>query len=120
VKKNNMSVPNAMWSCAVSTVVFLRNRTFNSAVGISGSVPLTLLTQVEHDASKFRVFGGAIFAKVPDKLRRKLGEKAFRGVMVGFPPGRPRLPCVQSGYTAHHYLRARHVPGDCPRLHALS
>jgi hypothetical protein len=36
------------------------------------------------DASTFRVFGCAVFAKVPDNLRRKLGLKAFRGVMVGY------------------------------------
>jgi hypothetical protein len=38
------------------------------------------------DASKLRVFGCIVFAKVPDKLRRKLSENAFRGVMVGYPP----------------------------------
>jgi hypothetical protein len=86
---HNMSFPHAMWSCAVSTVFHLRNRTFSRALGLSGGVPLTLLTQVEPDASKFRVFGCAVFAKVPDKLRRKLGEKAFRGVMVGYPLDAP-------------------------------
>jgi hypothetical protein len=43
------------------------------------------------DASKFRVFGCAVFAKVPDKLRRKLGEKAFRGVMVGYGSPHPHF-----------------------------
>jgi hypothetical protein len=28
-----------------------------------------------------------VFAKVPNKLRRKLGEKVFRGVMAGYPHG---------------------------------
>jgi hypothetical protein len=42
------------------------------------------------DASKFRVFSCAVFAKVPDIQRRKLiSEKAFRGVMVGYPPDAP-------------------------------
>jgi hypothetical protein len=61
-----MSVPNSMWSCAISTVVYLRNRMFSRAVGASGGVPLTLLTSQEPNASK-----------VPGKLRRKLGEKRF-------------------------------------------
>jgi hypothetical protein len=30
-----------------------------------------------------------VLTKVHDKLRRKLGEKAFRGVMVGYPPNAP-------------------------------
>jgi hypothetical protein len=29
------------------------------------------------------------FAKVPDVLRRKLGEKTFRGIMVGYPHDAP-------------------------------
>jgi hypothetical protein len=79
-----MSVPNIMWSCAISTVVHLRNRTFSRAVGPSGGVPLTLLTWAARDAPTFRVFGCAVFAEVPDNLRRKLGMKAFPGVMVGY------------------------------------
>jgi hypothetical protein len=86
---HSMAVPNSMWSCVVSTVVFLRNRTYSRSVGLNGGVPLTLLTSSVPDASKFLVFGCAVFAKVPDKLRRKLGEKAFRGVMVGYPPNAP-------------------------------
>jgi hypothetical protein len=37
----------------------------------------------------FRVFGCAVFAKVPDKLRQNLSEKTFRGVMVGYPADAP-------------------------------
>jgi hypothetical protein len=80
-----MAVPNFMWSCVVGTVVYLHNRTYNHSVGLTGGVPLTLLTSSAPDASQFRVFGCTVFAKVPDKLRRKLSEKAFRGVMVGYP-----------------------------------
>jgi hypothetical protein len=83
----SMAVPNFMWSCAVNTVVYMRNRTYNrSIIGLTGGVPLTLLTSSAPDATKFRVFGCTVFAKVPDKWRRKLSEKAFRGVMVGYPP----------------------------------
>jgi uncharacterized membrane protein len=72
-------------SAAVSTVVYLRNRTFSRAVGLSGDVSITLFTSTAPDAYKFRVFGCIIFAKVPDILRQKLGEKALQGVMVGYP-----------------------------------
>jgi hypothetical protein len=70
---HSMAVPNSMWPCVVSTVVYLRNRTYNRSVGLTGGIPLTLLTSSVPVASKFRVFGCAVFAKVPDKLRRKLG-----------------------------------------------
>jgi hypothetical protein len=86
---HNMAVSSSMWSCDVSTVVYLRNRIYNRSVGLTSGIPLTLPTLSVPDASKFRVFGCAVFAKVPDKLRRKLGEKAFRGVMVGYPTDSP-------------------------------
>jgi hypothetical protein len=82
----SMAVPNSMWPCVVGTVVYLRNRTYNRSVGPSAGIPLTLLTSSMPNASKFRVF---VFAKAPDKLRRKLSEKAFRGVMVGYPTDAP-------------------------------
>jgi hypothetical protein len=44
-----------------------------------------LLTLKEPDASKFLFLGCIFFAKVSNKLRRKLGEKALRGIMVGYP-----------------------------------
>jgi hypothetical protein len=87
---HSMAVPNFMWSCAVSTVVYLRNRTYSRSVGLTGGVPLTPLTSSAPDASKFRVFGCTVFAKAPHKFSGKLGEKAFRGVMVGYPPDAPR------------------------------
>jgi hypothetical protein len=84
---HNMAVPNFIWSCVVSTIVCLGNRTYSRSVGLTGGIPLTLLPSSAQDASKFRVFGCTVapFAKVPDKLGRKLGEKAFRGVMLGYP-----------------------------------
>jgi hypothetical protein len=66
--------------------VHLRNRTFSGVVGLAGGVPITLLTSNAPDRFKFRVFGCTLFAKVIDKLRRKMGEKAFRGFMVEYPP----------------------------------
>jgi hypothetical protein len=63
-----ISFPNSMWSCAINTILHLCNRTFNKAVGPSGGVPLSLLTSTVPDASTFRVFGCAVFAKVPDNL----------------------------------------------------
>jgi hypothetical protein len=49
---HSMSVLNSMWSCAISTVVYLRNRMFSRVVGASCGVPLTLLTSQAPDASK--------------------------------------------------------------------
>jgi hypothetical protein len=53
---HSMAVPNSMWSCAVSTIVYLRNRTYSRSVGLNGGIPLTLLTSSVPNASMFRVF----------------------------------------------------------------
>jgi hypothetical protein len=111
-----MSVPNSMCSCAISHVVYLRNRMFSRAVGVSCGVPLTLLTLQDPDASKFRVFGCIVLAKVPDKLRRNLGEKVFRGIMVGYPPDTPGyriyIPATRRITTSVHVVFHEDVPGS--------
>jgi hypothetical protein len=91
-----MYVPNSMRSCAVSTVVYMLSR----AVGPSGSVPLTLITSAQPDASTFRVLGFTVFEKVPGRLRRKVGEKAFPGVIVGYPSD-------TLGYCAYNHVMRR-------------
>jgi hypothetical protein len=66
-------------------------------------------------ASKFRVFGCTIFAKVPDKLRRKLREKAFCGILVGYPPQAPGYrinnPAKLRITTSVHVVFREDVPG---------
>jgi hypothetical protein len=64
------------------------------------------------------VLGRAVFAKVPDKLRRKLGEKAFRGVMVGYPPDAPGYrvynPVTRRSITSVHVMFQENVAGFLP------
>jgi hypothetical protein len=63
----------------------------------------------------FRVFGCAIFAKVPDKQHRKLSEKAFRGAMVGYPPDAPGYrvynPETRRITTSVHVVFQEDTPG---------
>jgi hypothetical protein len=109
---HGMSDPKSMRSCAISTVVYLRNRMYSRAVGASGGVAPTLLTSQAPDASKFCVFGCTVCAKVPDKLRRKLGEKAFRGIIVGYPPDAPGYRTT----TSVHVVFLEDVPGFSPSV----
>jgi hypothetical protein len=112
---HSVAVPNSRWSCAVSALVFFRNRTYNRSVGLTSGIPLTLHTSSVPGASKFHVFGCAVSAKVPDKLRRKLGEKAFRGVMVGYPPDAPGYrvynPETRRITTSVHVVFPKNTPG---------
>jgi hypothetical protein len=118
---HSMAVPNSMWSCGVNIVVYLLNLTNSPSVGLIGGVPLTLLTSSVPDASKFRVFGCADFAKVPNKFRRKLGEnKAFRGVMIGYPPDTPGYrmynPETRRITTSVHVVFQENTPNFGTRL----
>jgi hypothetical protein len=75
-----------MWSCDIITVVFLQNRTLCRAVGPAGGVPLTLLASAIPNTLMFNVFGCVVFARIPDKQRKQLDSKPFRGVFMGYPP----------------------------------
>jgi hypothetical protein len=90
------------------------------SVGLTGGIPLTLLTSSVPYDSKFRVFGCAVFAKVPDKMRRKLGEKAFRGVMVAYPLDAPEYrvynPETRRITTSVHVVFHEDTPGFGKRL----
>jgi hypothetical protein len=112
---HGMYVPNSMWPCAVRIIVYLRNSTFRRAVGPSGGVPLTLRVSPVPDASRFRVFGCIIFVKVLDQLCRKMGEKAFRGVVIGYPPDAPRSrvynPITPRITTSVHVVFQEDTPG---------
>jgi hypothetical protein len=116
----SIAVPNSMVSCAMNQVVYVRNHTYSRSVGLAGGTPLTLLTSPVLDASKFRVFECAISAKVPDKLRRKFGEDAFRGVMDGYPPDAPWYrvynPETRRIITSVHVVFHENTPGFGTRL----
>jgi hypothetical protein len=113
-----MYIFNSMWRCAVSIVIYLCNHTFSRAVGPSGGVPVTLLALVEPNAYKFRVFGYTFFAKVPNKLHRKLGEKASRGVMVGYlshaPMDRVDSPVTRRTTTSMLVMVKDAIPASAP------
>jgi hypothetical protein len=82
-----------------------------------------LITSHEPDASKFRVFGRIVFAKVPNKLRRKLREKAFRGIMVGYPPDAPEYricnPATRRITTNVHVVFQKTSPVFLPPLPSI-
>ena len=78
-------LPLSLWGEAVSTVVYLRNRSPTS--GLKEVTPFEKLFGVKPDVGHLRVFGCDVFAKVPDEKRRKLDPKAVKGIFVGYPEG---------------------------------
>jgi hypothetical protein len=70
---------------------------------------------VEPNASKLRVFGCKVFAKVLNQLRHKFGEKAFRVVIVGYPSNAPGYRVynrvTRRVTTSEHVMFQEMVPG---------
>ena len=77
-------LPLSLWGEAVSTVVYLRNRSPTSSVDVT---PYQKLFQMKPHVGHLRVFGCCVYVKVPDEKRQKLDAKAKKGVFVGYPVG---------------------------------
>ena len=75
-------LPYKFWAEAVSTAVFLRNR--SPTVSVKGMTPQESLTGEKPGVKMLRVFGCLAFAHVPKDEREKLDPKARRCVMLGY------------------------------------
>ncbi len=73
-----------LWGEAAMTACYLRNR--SPAAGIS-MTPFEAFWGKKPDVSNLRVFGCAVWAKVPDQFRKKLDPKAVKGIFVGYAEG---------------------------------
>jgi hypothetical protein len=71
---------------AFTHAVFLHNRTYR--YGVYG-IPLALATNQTADLSYVRIFGCSPYTHVDSALRKKLDDKAWKGVYVGCSPDSP-------------------------------
>ena len=78
-------LPLKFWAEAVSTTVYLRNRSPTSA--LNGKTPFEHWFGEKPDVSNLRVFGCLCYVHIPDNLRRKLDPKSYKAVFVGYPDG---------------------------------
>ena len=74
-------LPNTYWVLAFDAAVYIRNRVWST--GAKG-IPFELLTGVRPDLSHLRVFGCPAYVHTPASQQRKLSEKAWQGVFVGY------------------------------------
>ena len=79
----NAKLPLGFWAEAVSTVVYLRNR--SPASSLNGRTPFELFNNRIPDVSNLRVFGSICYVHIPDGLRKKLDPKSFKAIFVGYP-----------------------------------
>ena len=78
-------LPLRFWAEAVSTIVYLRNRSPTTA--LKGNTPFEYWFKKKPDVSNLRVFGSVCYVHIPDACRKKLDPKAYKAVFVGYPEG---------------------------------
>ena len=79
-------LPKSYWDYAAGTTVYLHNRTPHAGVG---GIPLQLLTRTPVKLGHLVTFGCPAYVHIPGHQRRKLDDKAFEGIMVGYSTDSP-------------------------------
>ena len=75
-------LPHRFWAEALSTCVYLRNRSPTKA--LEGITPYEAWSGVKPDVSLLRVFGCSAYAHVPKVERNKLDYKTRKCVLLGY------------------------------------
>ena len=75
-------LPHKFWAEAVSTAVYLRNRSPTNAV--DGMTPSELLTGMKPNVKHLNKFGCEAYAHIPKDERRKLDSKARKCIFMGY------------------------------------
>ena len=75
-------LPHRFWAEALSTAVYLRNRSPTTAV--EGKTPFEAWTEQKPNVGHLRVFGCAAYAHVAKDERQKLDAKSRKCVLLGY------------------------------------
>ena len=75
-------LPHRFWAEALSTAVYLPNRSATKA--LEGVTPYEAWSGTKPDVSSLRVFGCSAYAHVPKAERRKLDSKTRKCVLLGY------------------------------------
>ena len=79
---NERQIPNEFWGEAVSTAIYIINRTPTAAV--HNVTPEERYSGKKPDISHLKVFGCICYVHVPDELRTKLDAKAEKCIFLGY------------------------------------
>ena len=77
-------LPKEMWTYAVMTAAYIRNRCYNTR---TASTPFQLLTGRKPDLSNMHIFGTVCFAY--EQSKSKLDNRCTKGVFVGYDKHSP-------------------------------
>eukprot|EP00795_Rhopilema_esculentum_P001877 gene1877-biopygen10409 len=82
---HHASLPTSFWAEAVSTAVFLRNR--SPKVTVNKKTPFEFWYNAKPNVSNLKVFGCIAYVHVADKNRHKFDAKSKQVVFAGYPDG---------------------------------
>ena len=75
------ALAKSFWGYAFLTVAYIRNRVWHSG---AGCIPYQKVTGNSPDLSNLRVFGCPAYVHIESARRKKLDQKAWQGVFVGY------------------------------------
>ena len=81
----NANLPLVFWAEACNTAVYLHNR--SPTVALKDKTPHECLFGEKPDVSNLKVFGCMCYVHIPDSNRRKLDQKSYEAIFVGYPTG---------------------------------
>ncbi|CAB4020330.1 Retrovirus-related Pol poly from transposon TNT 1-94 [Paramuricea clavata] len=79
------NLPLVFWAEACNTAVYLHNR--SPTVALKDKTPHECLFGEKTDVSNLKVFGCMCYVHIPDSNRRKLDQKSYEAIFVGYPTG---------------------------------
>ena len=79
---SDSKLPKKFWAEALSTAVYLRNRSPTRAV--HGMTPFEAWRKVKPDVGHLKVFGCLCYAHIAKDERQKLDVKARKCIMLGY------------------------------------
>ena len=77
-------LPKKMWAEAITTANYLRNVT---ATSVDDKTPYEAFHKVKPDLSLLKVFGCLAHVHIPKARRKKLDERSFKAIFVGYEAG---------------------------------
>ena len=107
------------WGEAANAAVYIVNRVPTRA--LDGDTPHHALLGAHASLGHLRVFGCRVYVQVPKTQRRKLDDRAWRGILVGFDPVNPTcyrvwnpetgrvLPCVHVTFDERSFPAKKHA-----------
>jgi hypothetical protein len=91
---NEMNLPNYFWVEAVTTIIYIMNRT--PTIVVHGMTPEEKFTGKKPDVSHLRVFGCITYVHVPNEKRSKLDPKAKKCIFIGYSLEQKGYRCFNS------------------------